>query len=102
MAIRGIKYSGQEYVEIGNSGGAAVDIGEWVLRDRNDRRQSYTFPAGTTLAPGATLRVYTEPGHEHSFGRGSSIWNDCGDVAELLDAIGTVVATFAYNTHLLP
>jgi hypothetical protein len=102
VVIRGIKYSGQEYVEIANNGGDTVDLGEWVLRDRNDRRQSYTFPGGTTLGPAATLQVYTEPGHEYSFGRGSSIWNDCGDVAELLDAGGTVVATFAYNTHLLP
>jgi hypothetical protein len=98
----GIRYVGQEYVEIGNSGGEAVDISGWVLRDRNDPRQTYTFPPGATLAPGAKLLIYTEPGHEHSFGSRASIWNNCGDVAELLDAGGTVVATFAYNTHLLP
>jgi hypothetical protein len=102
VAIAGIRYSGQEYVEIANNGTEAADLGGWVLRDRNDRRQSYTFPSGTSLAPGATLQVYTEPGHEHSFGSRASIWNNCGDSAELLDASGVVVATFAYDTHLLP
>jgi hypothetical protein len=102
VAIVGIRYSGQEYVEVGNNGSEAADIGGWVLRDRNDRRQSYTFPTSTVLPPGATLQVYTEPGHEHSFGSRAAIWNNCGDVAELLDSAGTVVATFAYNTHLLP
>lgn len=102
VAIVGIRYAGQEYVEVGNNGSEAADISGWVLRDRNDRRQSYTFPTGTVLPPGATLQVYTEPGHEHSFGSRASIWNNCGDVAELLDSAGTVVATFAYNTHLLP
>jgi hypothetical protein len=102
VAIEGIHYAGQEYVEIGNNGSEAANIGGWVLRDRNDSRQSYTFPTGTVLPPGATLQVYTEPGHEHSFGSRASIWNNCGDVAELLDSAGTVVATFAYNTHLLP
>jgi hypothetical protein len=102
VAIVGIRYSGQEHVEIGNSGVDSVDIGGWVLHDRNDERQTYTFPPGTSLAPGMVIQVYTEPGHEHSFGSSASIWNNCGDVAELLDASGAVVATFAYGTHLLP
>ncbi len=87
---------------IANTGAAAVDLSGWTLRDKNETSQHYVFPAGTSLAPGASLQVYTEPGHPYSFGRHDQIWNDCGDAAALLDAHGAPVATYAYGTHLIP
>jgi hypothetical protein len=101
LSISNVHYDGQEYVELKNGGDAAVDLGGWVLRDKNDTNQSYTFPPGTRIEPGGTIQVCTEAGHPYSFGSKSSIWNNCGDAVELLDAGGTVVATYAYGTHLI-
>ncbi|MFL5734681.1 MAG: lamin tail domain-containing protein [Chloroflexia bacterium] len=102
VAISNVQYVGQEFVELKNTGGDPTDISKWVLRDKNDPNQQYAFPDGTHLSAGATLQVYTEPGHEYTFNSRSAIWNNCGDALELLDASGAVVATYAYGTHLLP
>ncbi|MDQ5824311.1 MAG: lamin tail domain-containing protein [Chloroflexota bacterium] len=100
VEIASVQESGVERVTLRNKGQAAANIGGWTLRDKNDPSQSYTFPAGTQLAAGGTVEVYTEPGHPHSFNSRSSIWNNCGDALELLNSGGAVVATYAYGTHL--
>jgi hypothetical protein len=100
VTILNAQYSGQEYVELRNTGGTAIDLGGWILRDKNDNDQQYLFAEGTQLAAGATLQVYTEPGHPYTFNSRASIWNNCGDAIELLDSTGAVVATYAYGTHL--
>ncbi|MDQ3930683.1 MAG: lamin tail domain-containing protein, partial [Chloroflexota bacterium] len=100
VVIAGVQESGVERVDIRNKGGSPANIGGWTLRDKNDPSQSYTFPAGTQIAAGGTLQVYTEPGHPYSFNSRGSIWNNCGDALELLNASGAVVATYAYGTHL--
>jgi hypothetical protein len=102
VEIADVRFTGQEYVAIRNRGGSAVDISGWILRDKNDPDQRFVFPRGTVLAAGATIQVYTEPGHPYSFNSRQAIWNNCGDALELLDASGRVVATYAYGTHLLP
>lgn len=101
VAISNVQYAGIEYVELTNKGSDAVDISQWILRDKNDAKQIFTFPAGTQLPAGSTIQVYTESGHQYSFDSKSSIWNNCGDALELLDGSGTVVATYAYGTHLI-
>ena len=95
-------YQGDEYVELTNTGSAPADIGRWTLRDKNETDQRFVFPAGTILSAGSTIQVFTKPGpnRPYDFGRGSPIWNDCGDALELLDSHGTVVATYAYGTHV--
>ncbi|MGA7730470.1 MAG: lamin tail domain-containing protein [Chloroflexia bacterium] len=100
VAISKVQYSGQEYVELSNTGGTTVDLSRWILRDKNDQDQQYRFPEGTQLAAGSSIQVYTEPGHPYSFNSRSSIWNNCGDALELLDSSGAVVATYAYGTHV--
>jgi Lamin Tail Domain len=102
VAISNVQYLGKEFVEIKNTGGTPANISGWVLRDKNDQGQKYTFPDGTELPAGGTAQVYTEPGHQYTFNSRSSIWNNCGDALELLDSGGAVVATYAYGTHLLP
>jgi hypothetical protein len=99
VEISGVQESGVERVTLRNNGQSPANIGGWTLRDKNDPSQSYTFPAGTEIAPGGTLDVYTEPGHPYTFNSRSSIWNNCGDAIELLNSSGTVVATYAYGTH---
>lgn len=100
VGISNVQYAGQEYVEISNKGGSSADLGGWVLQDKNDTDQTYRFADGVVLEAGASLQVYTEPGHPYTFNSRNSIWNNCGDVAELVNKSGAVVSIFAYGTHL--
>ncbi len=102
IAIRAVHEVRPEYVEIANMGNASISLAGWTLRDKNETGQHYTFAAAAALAAGATLQVYTEPGHPYTFNSLKDIWNNCGDALELLNSSGNVVATFAYGTHLLP
>jgi Lamin Tail Domain len=102
VAITNVEYAGDEYVEITDRGGSSADLSGWVLRDKNDTGQSFTFPPGMQLPAGGKVQVYTSPGQPYTFNSNSPIWNNCGDALELLDAGGTVVATYAYGTHLGP
>ena len=61
--------------------------------------QAFTFAEGTELKPGSTTKVFTAPGHKQSFESKRPIWNDKGDVAELLTADGKVVSIFAYGSY---
>ena len=103
VAISYVEATGDEFVEISNEGTTAADLSGWRLRDKNEIEQSYAFPAGTSLAAGATLTVYTMPGpgRIHTFDSRSAIWNNCGDALELVNAAGQVVATYAYGTHCM-
>jgi hypothetical protein len=59
-----------EYIEIHNPEAAAVNVGGWALRSG----VNYTFPAGTTIAPGGYLVVAANPGALQSvFGSVSAI-----------------------------
>jgi hypothetical protein len=99
VRISNVQPYGQEVVEIHNDGPDPADLSDWTLRDMNEVEQHYRFPAGTTLAAGESLQLYTEPGHPYSFNRTTMIWNNCGDALELIDSGGQVVATYAYGTH---
>ena len=89
-----------EYAEIVNHGDAAIDVSGWIL-DAGDTGQVFTFPSGTTLAPGQVVRVYTDEVHPDTggfkFGIHRAIWSDHGDRARLRDASGAVVSVFAYG-----
>ena len=94
-----------EYVEISNYGGAQ-DLGGWILKDRDDRRQEFAFPT-YSLGPGDTIRVYTNQVHPRwggfTFGSGTSLWNNSeADVAVLIDAQGRVVSQATYDTGNRP
>ena len=71
------------------TGPTRSNLNGWVLRDKNEASQHYSFPAGTLLPGARRLQVYTEPGHPYSFNSNRSIWNNCGDALELVDAQNT-------------
>lgn len=50
----------EEYVEVTNLGRAAADLSGWTLADAVATR--HVFPAGTTLAPNASIVVWSGPG----------------------------------------
>ena len=99
VVISTVHYKDEEYVELRNENDLPVDLTGWVLRDKNDADQSFTFAEGTELKPGSTTKVFTSPNHKQSFESKRPIWNDKGDVAELLNADGKVVSTFAYGSY---
>jgi hypothetical protein len=93
-----------EYVEITNRGADPVKLAGWVL-DAGDAGQRFTFPPGTVLAPGRSIRVYTNEVHAETggftFGSKRSIWSDAGDVARLRDPFGKVVSQLGYGNQRL-
>jgi len=102
IEIADVQYSGTESVTLRNKSAVSVNVGGWLLKDKNDPQQRFVFSAGTQIEAGGSIQIFTEPGHPYSFNSRASIWNNCGDALELLNAQGVVVATYAYGTHLLP
>ncbi|HET6408472.1 MAG TPA: lamin tail domain-containing protein [Chthoniobacteraceae bacterium] len=47
-----------DIIELRNAGNAVADIAGWGLTDNTSLPFKYTFPAGTTIAPGGYLVVY--------------------------------------------
>ncbi len=89
-----------EYVEISNHGTTSADLSRWKL-SADAPGQVFTFPTGTSLAPGQSIRIYTNEVHPEtggfSFGIKRAIWNDNGDRARLHDATGKLVSQFSYG-----
>jgi len=79
----------REIVRIENSTANNIDISDWVLvSERGNQR--FTFPAGTVIIAGDSVAVVS--GADATAGTGrllwtrSSVWNNDGDPAVLLDA----------------
>ncbi|CAL9313475.1 lamin tail domain-containing protein [Streptomyces sp. SudanB182_2057] len=106
VVIKDVNYQGSgraqadEYVEITNQGTAAADLSGWTL-GADDAGQDFTFPPGTMLQPGQTVRVHTNENHPESggfsYGSNRAIWNNQGDVARLNDPSGHEWTNFPYG-----
>jgi hypothetical protein len=93
-----------EHVLITNTDRQAVPLGGFVLHDGAPKRPNrFALPA-ITLAPGASIRIWTRKGRNDSsnlfWGRAKSVWNTAIDRATLLDAGGVEVARASYPEHL--
>ncbi len=78
-----------DWIELTNTGTAAVDLSSWVLKD-NDDSHVYTIASGTTLAPGAFKAFDVDA----TFGLGSS------DSARLYQPGGsTLVDSYSWTSH---
>ncbi|MFB6080592.1 MAG: lamin tail domain-containing protein [Haloferacaceae archaeon] len=88
----------EEYVTIRNAGNRTLDLSGWTVGDEAGRR--YTFPDGTTLAPGASLTLHTgqgtNGGGQYYWGLNGAVWNNDGDTATVRDETGRTVATRRY------
>lgn len=89
-----------EYVVIKNTSGSTVQLKGWhVISSPKTDNQSYTFPK-TSVAPGATLTLYTGSGTNSTgkryWNHGTPVWNDSGDTAVLRNAAGTTIDTCTY------
>lgn len=90
-----------EFVIIRNTGGLPQDMTGWVLLSTIGS-QTFTFPAGYTLAPGATVQIETFTGAVDNppsvlLWTVSAIWNNAGDKAELLRPDNSVAASACYG-----
>jgi endonuclease YncB( thermonuclease family) len=105
VVISFIYYDGQvarvesdEYAEITNTGGSAVNLAGWRLNAGNPG-QDFWFPS-FGLQPGQSCRVYTNQIHAEycgfSFGSGQALWNNRGDCGYLYDASGAEVSRRCY------
>ena len=85
----------EEWVEITNQGSDEVSLTDWTLEDAQNH--SYTFP-DFSLAAGAAVKVRTGEGTDTAtdlfWNRSSSVWNNDGDVATLMDASGNIVTIY--------
>lgn len=80
-------------MKLENEGSTKQDISGWVLKDGDGNM--FTFPTGTELHAGKSLRVYTNTTGDYHFGS-VQVWDDAGEEAQLLTAQGTVVQKFFY------
>ncbi|MGB1017001.1 MAG: lamin tail domain-containing protein [Nannocystaceae bacterium] len=106
VEITDINYDGavartesDEYVVIESCGSWDVDISNWRLLSGSN--QSFTFPAGTMLQAGNSIRVYTNQVHPeyggYSFSSKRSVWNNRGGTGKLFNAIGVLVSIYSYG-----
>lgn len=75
-----------EWVELVNTGAAAVGVGGWMLDDGDAGAAPYTIPSGTTIAAHG-LFVVTLP---------RTLFNNAGDEVRLLRPDGSVADQFQY------
>lgn len=99
-----------EHIQIDNHGTSPQALGNWTIQSYTNAggscepssQQSYTFPEGYVLEPGAWVRVHSGPDateNQPSDLRWTRryIWSDDGDVAVLHDGVGRIVDTYCYG-----
>lgn len=82
-----------EFVELFNTGSAAVDLSGWSVSDSVSVR--HTFAAGTSIAAGGFLVVFGNTASTGTLGLSNS-----GDAVKLSNASGTSVDAFTYTSAL--
>jgi hypothetical protein len=104
--IRDVVNQGRaEHVVLANEGSAAQELTGWTLRSATGG-QSYSFPTGFVLGAGATVNVYSGTGDPNAVNSPpaslvatrSNIWNNDGDIAQVVDPSGRVVAEKRYGS----
>jgi competence protein ComEC len=88
-----------EYVVFRNSGDETLDLSGWTVED--EVGATYTFPEGTTLAPGERGTLHTGSGTDTAtdlyWGSGSPVWNNGGDTVIVRNSQGDVVRQETYG-----
>jgi hypothetical protein len=95
-----------EFIEIQNNSCVLVDISGWTIVSHNQPppcyvgvpSQFFTFPPGSVLGVGQTARVYSGPAANPSvpyFWTTAARWSNLGDIADLINAQGLLVGSFA-------
>ncbi|MDQ3722848.1 MAG: lamin tail domain-containing protein [Actinomycetota bacterium] len=103
--VRAKGAAGRESITIRNLAGKTVDLRDYALRDGADHVLKFR---STKLKRGARLKVITgcRSGHKSAVRRGSSyyacrtaeVWDDAGDLVELLGPGGGLLSRKQYGT----
>ena len=93
MKINEFSSNNPDFVELFNTGTGPVDLSGWVLKD-NSENNSYTFPAGSTIAAGE-YKVLSGERVDFVFGLGN------GDSVRLYSDsdLTTPLDSYAYPAH---
>jgi hypothetical protein len=107
--VRAAGGADKESITIRNLAGKSVNLRNYALRDSGDHVLKFR---STKLKRGATLKVITgcRSGHKSAFRRGPSyyacrsaeVWDDAGDLVELLGPGGGLLSRKAYGTPPAP
>lgn len=81
-----------DWIELVNTGAAAVDLSGWRVLDNDDSRAPYVLPGGSTIPPGGYLVL-----EESAFGFGLG----AADSVRLFDPAGTLYETVSWTAHAL-
>jgi hypothetical protein len=109
IAITSLNFDGKvptteadEYVVISNQSKNPTDVSGYYVYVATTGTQgpTFTFPKGSTIPPGKSVRIYTNEIHKetggYSFGSGKAIWNNKGGLAVLKNAKGQKLGEFKY------
>lgn len=77
----------EEWIEIGNGGTTAINLGNWTLTDASGK--SYTFPDSTIIQPGESIVLYRTD-------TGISL-NNSTETIDLTDYTGEVMNSVTYD-----
>jgi hypothetical protein len=93
VTLTGLDCQG-ETVTVRNGGSSPADLTGWSIHDEGVKH-TYRFPAGYTLAPGAsvTIRSGGPAGAGEQAWTNQNVWNNDGDTATLVNAGGGAVST---------
>lgn len=98
-------YDAGDWVEVRNISNAAVDISNWIFRDKNDS-SNFVIPSGTVLQPGDNLVLAERlgnfirwfPGATNVKGDFPFGLKNSKDIIRLFDAQGKLVYSLAYRS----
>ena len=90
-----------EYVLIQNTGNAPQDLSGWYI-ESTIGPQTFNFPGGYQLAPGATVRIESYTGAKNDppgtlVWDTDPIWRNAGDKAVLRNTAGAAISTQCYG-----
>ncbi|GHE07516.1 lamin tail domain-containing protein [Streptomyces alanosinicus] len=89
-----------EWVQIRNTGGSAVSLKGWVLKDASNHR--YVF-RDVTIGAGKYMKIHTGRGADTASdkyqGRSAYVWNNDRDTATLTKANGARIASCSWTTR---
>lgn len=87
-----------EYVAFENTGARTIDLTGWTVED--EAGHVYVFPKGTTLEPGATVRLRSGAGSNTEsdlyWGSKRPVWNNRDDTVSVYDTGRNLIASRSY------
>jgi len=96
--------SDEEWLEIYNGTSNTIDLGGYTITDNNGTGSSYTFPGGSSVAPGSHFTVASNTtGFNALYGFDADLYgsipalNNGGDALLLTDGSGTLVDAVAWE-----